>query len=106
MDLGAFEMELAGCLAAWGGALMLVLGVHQPEHRKKHHGKFGIYYGMVWYIPAARAKEKKRKKDVVPAKLVPLRWGKPSTLLGIRNRYGRCTNKQKNHAMVTCTLAC
>ena len=51
MDLGAFEMELAGCLAAWGGALMLVLGVHQPEHRKKHHGKFGIYHGMVWYIP-------------------------------------------------------
>ena len=26
---------------------MLVLGVHQSEHRKKHHGKFGIYHGMV-----------------------------------------------------------
>ena len=45
MDLGAFEMELAGCLAAWGGALMLVLGIHQPEHRKKQHGKFDI---MAW----------------------------------------------------------
>ena len=49
MGLGALGVELAGCLAVWGGALMLVLSIHQPERRKKHHGKFGIYHGMVWY---------------------------------------------------------
>ena len=27
---------------------------HQVEQRKKRHGIFGIYYGMVWYIPWGR----------------------------------------------------
>ena len=49
-------------------------------------------------LRAARVKGERpeEKEDVVPAKLVPLRWGKPSTLLGIRNLHARSTNKQTN----------
>ena len=45
-------------------------------------------------LRAARVKGERseEKEDVVPAKLVPLRWGKPSTLLGIQNLYGRNTH--------------
>ena len=45
-------------------------------------------------LRAARVKGERpeEKEDVVPAKLVPLRWGKPSTLLGIRNLYVSITH--------------